>query len=206
MDSGLSWIQATRKSGTEVFHCGGVELGFTLLDFWQWADSDLISNACRGRLAEFIVARALGLGTADVRNEWDSVDLQTSGGTKVEVKSAAYVQSWFQKKLSTISFVVPPRRGYDYRTNELEPEPRRHADVYVFAILVCQDQASINPLDISQWEFYVVPTTRLSERERSQHSITFKSLKQLDCRPVAFAELRNAVESVAKNLESRPSG
>jgi hypothetical protein len=49
-----------------------------------------LGNANRGRLAEYIVARALGLGVGDVRNEWDVVDLVTSTGTKIEVKSAAY--------------------------------------------------------------------------------------------------------------------
>jgi hypothetical protein len=68
----------------------------TLLDFWQWAYSDLLSNTNRGRLAEFIVARALSLGLTDVRIEWDAVDLVTPTGVKVEVKSAAYLQSWWR--------------------------------------------------------------------------------------------------------------
>ena len=81
-------------------------MDFVLLDFWLWAASDLVGNTNRGRLAEFIVARAVGLGRGDVRSEWDVVDVLTPTGTKVEVKSAAYVQSWFQNKLSNIQFVV----------------------------------------------------------------------------------------------------
>jgi len=34
---------------------------YTLRDFWAWAYSDLIGNTERGRLAEFIVAMALGI-------------------------------------------------------------------------------------------------------------------------------------------------
>jgi hypothetical protein len=35
---------------------------------------DLVSNIDRGRLAEFIVARALGMGKTDARKEWDVVE------------------------------------------------------------------------------------------------------------------------------------
>jgi hypothetical protein len=48
--------------------------------------SDLVSNSTRGVLAEFIVARALGLDTG-VRTEWQAFDLETASGKKIEVKS-----------------------------------------------------------------------------------------------------------------------
>ena len=205
MNAKLPAIATIRKTGNERFCFGNKEKDFTLLDFWQWAASDLVGNTNRGRLAEYIVARALGLGVNDVRNEWDVVDLLTADKVKVEVKSAAYVQSWFQKKLSEISFVVPPRRGWDASTSVLEPTSRRHADVYVFALLAHRDKASINPLDLAQWQFFVVPTVFLNGRQRSQHSITFKSLTELTkssaelgSQPVAFTSLREAVATAAR--------
>ena len=54
----LPAIQATRKSGKECFQ--GMSDGHTLQDFWAWAFSDLISNTERGKLAEYIVATAMG--------------------------------------------------------------------------------------------------------------------------------------------------
>jgi hypothetical protein len=135
----LPVILTTRKTGNEPFCSSKDEKDFTLLDYWQWGASDLVGNTNRGRLAEYIVARALGLGVGDVRNEWDVVDLVTPNKIKVEVKSAAYVQSWFQNKLSPINFVAPPRRGWDADTNISEQTSQRHADVYVFALLFHQD-------------------------------------------------------------------
>jgi len=58
-----------------------------------------------------------------------SVDLQTAEGIKIEVKSAAYVQSWHQKKLSMISFLTPRTRAWDSETNTQSVEVRRQADV-----------------------------------------------------------------------------
>lgn len=84
--------------GTEPFHRAGRPADFTILDFWRWADSDLLSNALRGRLAEFLVARALDL-PFEPRREWMAYDLMTRDDVKIEVKSSAYVQGWFQEKL-----------------------------------------------------------------------------------------------------------
>jgi len=46
---------------------GGERLPFGMEDFWRWSASDLLSNALRGVLAEFIVARALGIDTTAAR-------------------------------------------------------------------------------------------------------------------------------------------
>src|SRR6266851_1966408 len=60
-------LVAEPKTGHETFHANARGLGLTLSDFWRWSLSDLVSNATRGRLAEFIVADALGISTRGVR-------------------------------------------------------------------------------------------------------------------------------------------
>jgi hypothetical protein len=188
-------IKATLKSGNEQFHFAGRNAGFDLYSFWRWSVSDLVSNATRGRLAEFIVASAVK-ATSVVRSEWDAFDLETPSRLKVEVKSAAYVQSWFQKKLSSISFLCKATHGWNAETNCLTPDCRRWADVYVFALLHHRTQATIDPLDLEQWEFYVVGVDDLNERRRSQHSITLKSL-QAKYDAVKYVGLAEAVEAAA---------
>jgi hypothetical protein len=64
------------KTGHETFRSNGQDLGITLLDFWRWSVSDLVSNATRGVLAEFIVASALAIPIHSVRDEWIGFDLQ----------------------------------------------------------------------------------------------------------------------------------
>ena len=54
--------------------------------------------------------------------------------------------------------------GRDNETEKYITEPRRHADVYVFCLLAYQEnKLLLNPMDLSQWEFYVVPTWRLNQ-------------------------------------------
>ena len=49
----------TRKAGDEAFCVRGENLEFAVLDYWRWANSDLLDNAARGVLAEFLVANAV---------------------------------------------------------------------------------------------------------------------------------------------------
>lgn len=156
--NGTSPARHQAQNRKERFHSGNTPLELTVFDFWQWTASDLVSNATRGLLAEFIVASALGVAT-NVREEWRAFDLLTATGTKIEVKSAAYLQSWAQNKQSEIIFSVRPTRAWDADTNVLSTEIKRQADVYVFALLAHRDKRTLNPLDLDQWEFYVVPTS-----------------------------------------------
>jgi hypothetical protein len=174
-----------------------------LLEFWQWSASDLVDNTTRGILAEFIVASALRVPLDGPRESWAAYDLTTPDGVTVEVKSAAYVQSWHQETLSKIIFNVRHTRGWSAETNALEPESRRQAMVYVFALLAHKDKATIDPLDIAQWQFHVLPTSVLNARKRSQHSITLPSLQALSGGPVPYTQLSQAVARAASERSSR---
>ena len=186
-------IQVLPKTGDEQFIFGNETLSFSLVDFWKWSASDLISNTMRGVLAEFIISKALGIESPFTREEWAPWDLTTPEGIKVEVKSASYIQSWHQEHLSKISFLTPKTRAWDPNTNQQSSEIQRQADVYIFALLGHQDQQTINPLDISQWSFWVVPTPVLDARQRSQHSITLPSLISLAGKGLTFDSIRGTV-------------
>jgi len=197
MKNDLSRIYPVRRSGNEPLHSNGHSLGVTLLDFWRWSSSDLISNATRGVLAEFIVASALGIKLDRVRDEWGAFDLETPEGITIEVKSAAYIQSWSQRNLSVIKFRIPKTRAWNADTNVREREPRRQSQVYVFALLAHRDKSSIDPLNVNQWRFFVLPTKVLDTRTRSQHSITLRSLEALAGQAIHYDDLREAVHKAA---------
>lgn len=196
MGEALGRLKVEQLDGAERFSSGGQGLDFDLQSFWRWSASDLVSNATRGILAEYIISRALDRGVDEVRDEWGAFDILTPSGIKVEVKSAAYLQSWHQKKLSKIQFLVPKTREWDADTSSLATERKRQADVYVFALLAHKDKSTIDPLNVDQWKFYVVPTSDLNARKRSQHSITLSSLEVLAGEPIPYHELSAVVEKV----------
>lgn len=202
--SSLDRVPAVRKSGQERFIEGEADLGFDLLSFWRWSASDILSNATRGILAEYLVARALGVAADGVRDEWAPYDFETPDGVRVEVKSSAYLQAWFQKEMSQVKFLVPKTRAWSAATNILSDVLTRQAEVYVFALLTHQDKATVNPMDLKQWCFYVLPTSVLDARTRSQHSIGLANLCKL-CGAVTYAQLREAVAEAARITQASRS-
>jgi hypothetical protein len=178
-EQNLEPIIAKLKSGNEYLEFDKTSVGFTLLDFWRWSVSDILSNASRGRFAEFIVGTAIDLKIENLRNEWDAFDLKTKDGIKIEIKSASYIQSWRQKKFSTISFSIKEATHMDNIVSMKRSVAKRHADIYVFCLLKHKDQLTIDPLQLDQWEFYVLPTIQLNNYKRSKTSITLPSLQKL---------------------------
>lgn len=165
-------------SGQEQFSDGANALPFGIQDFWRWMGSDLVCNAMRGMLAEFIVARSLGI-EGGVRIEWDACDLTTPGGVRVEVKSAAYCQTWAQRRLSSIGFDIAPRWPDNIPGVEVSDCARRAADVYVFCLLHHQDKETIDPMQLSQWTFFVLSARVLDERVATQKRIALSALRKL---------------------------
>ncbi|SNX59124.1 hypothetical protein SAMN06296273_0566 [Nitrosomonas ureae] len=123
--------------------------GISENEFWTWAYSNFLSNAQRGVLAEYLVAKALGC-TGTPRIEWDAYDLDAGEDLKVEVKSAAYLQAWNQKVLSPIRFDIAHKKAWHAKTNTYDVEATRSADVYVFCVFAAQDRDGADPLDTRQ--------------------------------------------------------
>lgn len=192
----LPAIEISRKSGDESFELNGLSLPLTLLSFWQWSASDMVGNAMRGILAEYIVASAVNMA-AGARTERDAYDIETPDGIKVEVKSGAYIQSWGQKKHSTIRFGIRPTQCWNSESNAFSSEIMRQADVYVFCLLKHKEQDTVNPLNLDQWVFYVLPTKTLNETIGAQKSITLNSLKKLNPIKGRYEDLRASITKAA---------
>lgn len=183
-------IETVKKIGSESF-----SNGVSMLEFWSWAHSDILGNAERGILAEFIVAMALH-ATDKCRTEWDAYDVLTNEGIKIEVKSAAYLQVWEQRNYSKIQFGIKTTNGWDANTNTYSPDKKRQADVYIFSLFKCKDQRNANPMDFSQWDFYVVSTKVLNEKYPNQKSLSLAGLKRLGVEPIAFEQISKTVKDI----------
>ena len=185
-------MDVQRLDGSEPFSLSGDSIGATVLDFWRWSSSDIIGNRLRGHLAEFVVAKALDCATG-VRAEWDAIDLVSHDGTKIEVKSSSYVQSWAQTRPSRITFDIQPKQAWDATTNTWSEHPIRSADVYVFCVLGSPDRLDVNPLDLEQWDFHCLPSRILDEQLGNQQTLALSRLQDLGAIQVSYRELKKAV-------------
>ena len=165
-------------------------------DFWRWSASDLANNALRGVLAEWIVARALNVAQG-VRTEWDAYDLIAPNNVTIEVKSAAYLQSWGQNKLSNVRFGISPTRALEENTN-ICGDSQRQAQIYVFCLLHHQDKLTLDPLNLEQWTFYLLQTQVLNREVGTQKGLTLSRLLELAPRRVRWEEIASGVEELSK--------
>ena len=188
-------IQIKFASGDESISSKNLGVQASLKDFWAWAYSDCLNNTTRGVLAEFIVALALGIDVKKPRDAWAKYDLEYNG-IGIEVKSASFHQRWAQKKLSSIQFHIPATRAWTATDNSMEDEARRQAALYVLCLLSEKERSLVNPLDLDQWKFWVVPTIFFDRRKRSQKSITYNSLIVEKGEPIQFSRLKSSVDEV----------
>lgn len=162
--------------------------------FYDWAYSDLLVNNQRGHFAEYLVAVALGI-TDQKRLEWDPYDL-LYGNIKIEIKSAAYVQSWEQNKPSSIGFDIKPTRDWNLEENKREETYQRQSDVYVFCHLKHKDKETINPADVTQWDFYIAPTALLNEKFKDQKRVSLSVLRESGFEPIEFQNIKSKIDAI----------
>ncbi len=197
----LGALKVQQLHGNEPFHMDGNATGHCVTSFWGWAYSNLAANNLRGHLAEFLVASDLGL-TLGTRVEWDDCDLTLPTGTRIEVKCAAYLQSWRQKQLSNITFSIAPSCAWDRRLQARSQVATRNSDLYVFCLLNHKDKSTLDPTNLNQWEFFVVPTALINDELGNQKTLTLSALKKLTPRSCRFGEISKSVSDVLAQRES----
>lgn len=201
-------------NGNENLINDGEYLPYSMLDFWRWAYSNLILNVSRGTFAEYIVKSALDRGgftyNSEMKTGFEPYDLDgplipaLNRLSRIEVKSAAYVQLWDIKHPEKASFSIAPAKLPD-ETGDFRPEaPRqRNNDLYVFTLYTATDRRR-NILDLSWWQFYILPTFRIEEDNvlRKQKTISLKRVESL-CHPLSFDELCQGILDACKSIPGK---
>jgi len=194
----LSAINTVKKTGKEALSFNDKDLPINILSFWQWSSSELLENTRRGVLAEFIVASAIDI-LDKPREEWDAYDLTSRNGLKIEIKSSSYLQSWNQEKLSNIIFGIQPTIAWA-DDGKRTTDRMRQSEVYVFCVLAHTDKSTVDPINLSQWDFYILETRILNEKVKTQKSISLSSLLNLNPIKVKYDKLKIEIEKIENFL------
>lgn len=159
--------------------------------------SPLVSNTLRGHVAEAIVALALEPEWTWCSADYAGWDFERSDGLRLEVKQSAAQQAWVSIKPSIPSFDIAARTGYWEKGTIWTAKPGRHAHLYVFAYHgVYGDRADHR--DPYQWEFYLVPTSRLPDQKR----IGLKRVRTMTS-AVGIEDLARGVADAARTIMDR---
>jgi hypothetical protein len=102
------------------------------------------------------------------------------------------LQSWPQEKPSAIGWSISPST---WQQDEGATDQERPADCYVFCVY-CEkkDRSPAKVLDSEQWEFYVVPTTVISDKLSQQKTVVYNRIKSLPTDSVPYSRLRDRVD------------
>ncbi|WP_134001578.1 hypothetical protein [Kribbella sp. VKM Ac-2566] len=116
------------------------------------------------------------------------------------MKSAAYLQAWGQAIPSRISFRGLKAQAWDDRTG-YSGAATYNADVYVFCVQTALTHDAYDPLDVDQWEFYVLPVETV--RAINQKEIGLARVRTLT-QAVAFRDLAAGIERTT-DVQSEPN-
>ena len=172
-------------------------------EFRRWVLSDRTSPTTRALLAEYYVRCALGCDN-ELAQDWEYVDIVLKDDRTIEVKASAYLQPVRGGNLQRTRprFDIPEKKwawGSELSDWMESERPKRWADCYAFCLENMDDPAAYNPLDLSQWEFFVLSTFRINEVFGHQKTVAIGKLRQEGCRSVAFRDLASEISRVMQS-------
>jgi len=80
--------------------------------------------------------------------------------------------------------------------NKYSQEKMRQSDIYIFCVLSHKDKNTVNPLNLNQWDFYILETKILNEKVKTQKSITLSSLSKLNPIKVQYSHLKEEIDKI----------
>ena len=182
-------------TGKEMFAFNGVSAGFDLADFWRFQYSNIYS--LHGEIAEFVVARALGITEAQNSAYWTLWDI-TYRDMRIEVKATAYYHLWNEggKVSNQRTFSIAKANGsYDPSVCGNEVLCRQN-DIYVFCLNTGETKENANPLNLNNWEFYIVPTSFINERCEDNKTISLGRIKGFGFKAKKYNEIRFEIDAI----------
>jgi hypothetical protein len=181
--------------GNEKFLFKNENLDYDFSDFWRFQYSNIYS--LHGEIAEFIVARALGVTEAQNSAYWTLWDI-TYRDVKIEVKATAYYHLWNdQAKISKQrTFGITKANGaYDSSVcgnNEF----CRQNDIYVFCLNTGETKEASYPLNLDNWEFYIVPTSFINEHCQDNKTISLGRIKNFGFEAKKYDQIKSEIDSI----------
>ena len=190
-------------NGNEQFIYQERALGFDMKDFWSFQYSNIY--ILHGEIAEFIVARALGVTDAQNSEYWTLWDVSYRE-KRIEVKASGCYHLWNNNdniSSSRVFSIAKANGAYDYEKSG-NKEFKRQNDIYVFCLNKGKTAEESYPLNLDNWEFYVVPTTFLDEHCGNQKTISLGRIQHFGFEAIGYDKLRGAIDNIIdKTTNSR---
>ena len=103
---------------------------------------------------------------------------------------------FLRRKESTPRFSIRQAFAWNPDTDTYSDEKIRDSDIYVFCLHKHRDKETLDLLDVSQWDFYILPTAALEREAKEQKTIGLASLYRLGARKVSFGQIHDTLRDL----------
>ena len=98
------------------------------------------------------------------------------------------------------SFSIAKASLADENGNYIDGAPKqRNSDIYVFCVFKADDEEQ-DPLDLDNWEFYVVATKTIDEMLGDQKTVRFTRLLELPVIKCRYDGIQNSIDKLIKKI------
>ena len=185
--------------GNECFEINNSKTDFNITDFWRFQYSNIYS--LHGEIAEFLVARALGIYEAQNSAYWTLWDI-TYKNVKIEVKATAYYHLWNDKRISKQrTFSIAKANGNYDPLIAGNNDVCRQNDVYVFCLVNGETKETSNPLNLDNWDFYIIPTVFINEHCGDNKTISLGRIKNFGFKNIKYSEIKSEIDKIIEKYE-----
>ncbi len=181
--------------GIEKFKFNDKELEFGMLEYWQFHYSNIYN--LHDTIAEFIVAQALEINKAQNDQYWTLWDISYRG-KRIEVKETSYYHSFNANGSISKQRIFGIRKtngSYDFEKAGTSDFCRQN-DVYVFCLNTGYDEESSYPLNLNNWEFYIVPTAFINENCGDNKTVSLGRIKSFGFLPLCYNQIKSHIDSL----------
>lgn len=177
----------------EKFIFNNNELDFGILDLWKSKYSNVFNM--QDVIAEFLVEKALGIDMAQNTDYWTLYDVLYRD-YRIEVKQTGYYHPWNENsKISKLRRFGITKANSSYESNETVNKFERQNDIYVFCLNIGETRVDSNPMNVDNWEFYIVPTKIINEKCGDNKSIGLKRVRELSDK-IDYDKLKEKIDQI----------
>ena len=72
----------------------------------------------------------------------------------------------------------------------------RQNDIYVFCLNIGETKESSYPLNLDNWEFYIVPTSFINERCKDNKTISLGRIKSFGFEAKKYDQIKSEIDSI----------
>lgn len=190
-------LSDNQKVGDECFTLKGKDTDLTMLEFWRWHFSEIFD--LQSKIAEYIVGKALGLKEAQNVGEWTLFDMEYRG-KRIEVKETSYYHAWqTDEEPKSKHRIFGITKAYDNYKEKNSPL-RRQNDIYIFCLNTGETKEASNPLELNNWQFYVIPTKTINEECGEARTISLVKVEKLTNK-LSYSELKSVVDGMVESID-----